>query len=62
MLNICNSVHFRTIDDANEVVAGAARPVIERGRRACDTPAHGDDDSVILRRRQEAGGTGAAKP
>ena len=30
--------------------------------RACDAPAHGGTDSVILRRRQEAGGTGTAKP
>ena len=30
--------------------------------RACDAPANGGADSVIIRRRQEAGGTGAAKP
>ena len=30
--------------------------------RACEAPAHGGTDAVILRRRQEAGGTGAAKP
>jgi hypothetical protein len=30
--------------------------------RACDAPVHGGTDSVILRRRQDAGNTGAAKP
>jgi hypothetical protein len=30
--------------------------------RACDAPAHGGIDSVILKRREEAGGAGAAKP
>ncbi|MBW8897137.1 MAG: hypothetical protein JF619_03275 [Massilia sp.] len=30
--------------------------------RACDAPVNGGTDSVILRRSQEAGGAGAAKP
>ena len=30
--------------------------------RACDAPAHGGNDAVILKRRQDAGDAGAAKP
>lgn len=30
--------------------------------RACDAPVHGGTDSVVLRRRQDAGGAGAPKP
>jgi len=30
--------------------------------RACDAPANGGNDSVVIRRRQEAGAAGAPKP
>ena len=41
---------------------GQCDTVYLRCVRACDAPVHGGTDSVVLRRRQDAGGAGAPKP
>jgi hypothetical protein len=49
---------YRRVTERN----GQCDTVYLRCVRACDAPVHGDTDSVILKRRPEAGGAGAAKP
>ena len=49
---------YRRVTERN----GQCDTVYLRCARACNVPAHGDTDSVVLRRRQEAGGAGAVKP